>query len=102
MSSTPRRLYRSESDRVLAGVAGGLARYLNLDANLVRVVWAAAGLFGVGFPVVVYLVMWVLVPRESRLDAKPADTAADAVDEVREKVRKVTGGTRGSGGPTSS
>ena len=90
--STPRRLYRSESDRIIAGVAGGVAQYFGIDATLLRVLWVALGLFSLGMPVILYAVMWVLVPRESRLDAAPADTAADAVQEFREQIRKVTGG----------
>jgi phage shock protein C len=96
MSGTPRRrLYRSETDRVVAGVAGGLAAYLEVDATLVRVAWVAAGFFSFGLPIGLYLIMWLLIPRESRLGASPADTAADAVEELREKLHKVTGGPKG-------
>lgn len=95
MSSTPRRLYRSETDRVLAGVAGGLAAYLEVDSTLVRVAWVGAGFFSFGFAAAVYLVMWGMVPRESRVGASPADTAADAVEELREKLQKVAGGPKG-------
>jgi phage shock protein PspC (stress-responsive transcriptional regulator) len=38
-----RKLYRSKSDRKLAGVCGGLARYFNVDATLIRVLFGAAG-----------------------------------------------------------
>jgi phage shock protein C len=54
-----RRLYRSKSDRVLAGVCGGLAQYFNLDATLIRVlsVLGGAGL-------VLYVGMWIIVPNQ--------------------------------------
>lgn len=58
-----RKLYRSRSDRMVGGVAGGLAEYLNIDATVVRllfVFFALAG--GPGF--LVYLVMLIVVPEE--------------------------------------
>jgi phage shock protein C len=60
----PKRLTRTRDDRMISGVSGGLARYLNVDATLVRVLLAIA--FFVGFPFVgiVYLVAWGLMPRE--------------------------------------
>jgi phage shock protein PspC (stress-responsive transcriptional regulator) len=56
-----RRLVRSRSDRWIAGVCGGLADALGVDATLVRVGFALFGLFGVGE--VVYLVLWLVVPK---------------------------------------
>ena len=41
-----KRLYRSETDRMLAGVCGGLADYLSVDATLIRLIWALVVLFG--------------------------------------------------------
>jgi phage shock protein C len=56
-----RKLYRSRSDRKIAGVAGGLAEYLNVDATLIRVLFIALAVFG-GAGLVLYLAMWILVP----------------------------------------
>ena len=56
-----RRLLRSPNERMLAGVAGGLADYLNLDPTLVRLGFVVAAFFG-GFGVLAYLVMAVIVP----------------------------------------
>lgn len=62
MNSTP-SLIRSSSDRKLAGVAGGLAEYLNVDPLLVRIGFAVSTLF-TGAGIVAYAVMWALVPSE--------------------------------------
>ncbi len=60
-----RRLYRSRNDRMIAGVCGGLARYLGTDPTLVRVVFALASLFFLGIGgVLAYLVLWAIVPEE--------------------------------------
>jgi len=56
-----RRIYRSERDRMVAGVAAGLGDYLGLDAALVRVAFVALAFVG-GLGVLVYLACWVLVP----------------------------------------
>ena len=56
------RLYRSPTDRVIAGVAGGLAVWLNIDPSLVRIAWVLLGLFSGGIFVLVYFVMMIVVP----------------------------------------
>ena len=54
-------LTRSTSDKMIAGVCGGLARSLGWDPTLVRVVWVVASLL-IGLPVIAYIVMWLAVP----------------------------------------
>ena len=58
-----RRLYRSRTDRKLAGVCGGLAQYFNTDATLIRALFVVLALLG-GPGLVLYLLMWILVPEE--------------------------------------
>jgi phage shock protein C len=56
------RLYRSPTDRVIAGVAGGLAVWLNIDPSIVRLVWVLLAIFSGGIFVLVYIVMMIVVP----------------------------------------
>jgi phage shock protein C len=56
------RLYRSPSDRVIAGVAGGLATWLNIDPSLVRIAWVLLAIASGGIFVLVYFVMMIVVP----------------------------------------
>jgi phage shock protein PspC (stress-responsive transcriptional regulator) len=56
------RLYRSPTDRVIAGVAGGLAVWLNLDPSLVRIAWVLLAIASGGIFVLVYFVMMIVVP----------------------------------------
>lgn len=56
------RLYRNPTDRVIAGVAGGLATWLNIDPSLVRLAWVLLGIFSGGIFVLVYIVMMIVVP----------------------------------------
>jgi phage shock protein PspC (stress-responsive transcriptional regulator) len=57
------QLRRSGDDRMLAGVAGGLARYLNADVTLVRIIIAALILFA-GVGAALYLAAWLLIPAD--------------------------------------
>lgn len=57
------QLRRSGDDKMLAGVAGGIARYLGADVTLVRVIIAALALF-TGAGAALYLVAWLLIPAE--------------------------------------
>ena len=56
------RLYRSPTDRVIAGVAGGIAAWVHVDPSLVRVAWVIAAIFSLGIFVLVYFVMMIVVP----------------------------------------
>jgi phage shock protein C len=69
------RLYRSRSDRMLFGVAGGMADWLDLDPSLVRIVWALLILAG-GVGLLLYIVAAIVIPEEPIGGAAPA--ASDA------------------------
>jgi phage shock protein PspC (stress-responsive transcriptional regulator) len=62
---TPARpgLQRSKSQRIVAGVCGGLAEWLGWDVTLVRALFVLVSLLSAAFPgLIVYLVLWVLMP----------------------------------------
>ncbi len=63
-----RRLTRRSSDRVIAGVAAGVADYLNIDPLLVRAGFAGLMIFG-GAGLVLYFVAWLLIPAEGRAES---------------------------------
>jgi phage shock protein PspC (stress-responsive transcriptional regulator) len=58
------RLYRSRDDVVIGGVAGGVAKALDLDPSIVRVVWVLLAFLTGGVAGLVYLVMLIVVPQE--------------------------------------
>ena len=58
-----RQLRRSSGDRMLGGVAGGIAKYFDVDATLVRVIIAALTLLN-GAGVALYLAAWLLIPED--------------------------------------
>ena len=60
------RLYRSTDNRVIAGVAGGLAEYFHLDPSLVRLLWILVIFLG-GAGLLVYLIAWAVIPSQERV-----------------------------------
>jgi len=60
-STQPRRLYRSHRDKMIAGVCGGVAEYLNVDPTLVRLGFVVLALIN-GAGILLYLVMAIVVP----------------------------------------
>jgi phage shock protein PspC (stress-responsive transcriptional regulator) len=63
-TTTTRKLRRSRSDRMVAGVCGGAASMLGVDAALIRVLLVAATILGFGAGAVLYLICWLVVPEE--------------------------------------
>jgi phage shock protein C len=79
-----RALFRSRDDRMIAGVAGGLAEMWDLDSSLVRIVWAILVPFTGGFALLVYIVMAVVVPEaDEEAAAATADPTTDSADAAR-------------------
>jgi phage shock protein PspC (stress-responsive transcriptional regulator) len=56
-------LRRARSDRIVAGVVGGLARYFGIDPTIARVIYIVGSVVSVAFPgILVYALLWVVVP----------------------------------------
>lgn len=57
-------LIRSRNDKVIAGVCGGLARWLGWDSNLVRILYVLVSILSAAFPgILVYVILWILMPQ---------------------------------------
>ena len=60
-----RKLYRSKEERVIGGVCGGIAEYLNVDPTLIRVLWVLGSLaWGAG--ILAYLIAWIIIPEKGK------------------------------------
>lgn len=64
-----KRLTRS-NDRILGGVCGGIAEYFDLDPTLVRVGYACLTFFTVFSGVLLYPILWIIIPEKMRLPEK--------------------------------
>ena len=58
-----KKLYRSRNDKKLAGVCGGLAKYLNMDATIIRLIWALLVICA-GAGLLAYIVCALVIPEE--------------------------------------
>ncbi len=58
-----KKLYRSRTDKKLMGVCGGLAKYLNTDSSVIRLVWVLLAIFA-GIGLIAYLIIGLILPEE--------------------------------------
>ena len=58
------KLYLSNSDRKIGGVCGGLGEYYEKDSTLIRILFVLLTLFSFGSGIIIYLVMWLIVPKK--------------------------------------
>jgi len=102
------KLFRSCTDKMIGGVCGGLAQYFGIDTTFVRLFFIVFALAGQGLSVLLYLILWIILPLEGREEGwKPTfgqgtsfeekvDTGADQLgeraremgEELRQAVRQ--------------
>jgi phage shock protein C len=79
-----KKLYRSRTERMIAGVCGGLAEYFEIDSTLVRLIAIALTLAG-GSGVLAYIIFWFVVPQktlaESMTEGEPANNTETKIDD---------------------
>lgn len=59
-----KKLRRSRSDKMIAGVCGGVAKLIGVDAAILRIILVAATLLGFGTGAILYVASWILMPEE--------------------------------------
>ena len=75
MTSEVRRLYRSQKDRMVGGVCGGLGDFFKVDPIIFRLIFVLM-LFGVGSGVLVYIVMMLIIPEEP-IEIDPVESSEE-------------------------
>ena len=63
-----KKLFRSRTDRKVAGVCGGISEYLEVDPTLIRLFWLIA-IFCMGGGLLAYLIAWIIIPVENGQNA---------------------------------
>ncbi|GAB4199557.1 MAG: PspC domain-containing protein [Roseiflexaceae bacterium] len=76
--TTTTQFLRSRNDRIIAGVCGGIARYLNIDPTIVRLVFVLAVFLGGASPLI-YLILWLVMPEERTHTASTTNTVAPSL-----------------------
>ncbi|MFY9153906.1 MAG: PspC domain-containing protein [Prolixibacteraceae bacterium] len=93
-SKTRRRLYRDGENRVLGGVCSGLGAYFNIDMVILRVIFVLAFFLGVGSSLIIYIVLWIAVPKAKttaqRLEMKGKEATVSNIEKsIKEEVKEV-------------
>lgn len=92
--SKSKRLYRSDEDVIIGGVAAGLGEYFDLDPSLIRILFLAL-FFAGGSGLLLYLILWLIVPKKSQLKLRTASkqtleaNAREMETKARETVNKL-------------
>jgi len=95
-SKTTRRLYRDPDNRILGGVCSGIGAYLNIDSIIVRIIFILLAIPGMGSGIVIYLILWIVIPEaltatqklEMRGEPITIENIKKAVRDEFESVRK--------------
>jgi len=95
-SKTTRRLYRDPDNRILGGVCSGIGAYLNIDPIIVRIIFILLAIPGMGSGIVIYLILWIVIPEaltatqklEMRGEPINIENIKKAVRDEFESVRK--------------
>ena len=65
MSPTSSKLHRSTTNRIIAGVCGGIAEWLGWSPTTVRVLYVIVSILSVAFPgILVYIILWIAMPQD--------------------------------------
>jgi phage shock protein C len=106
-----KRLFRSRKDKMISGVAGGIAEYFDVDPTLIRILFVVTLFLG-GSGILAYIILWIVIPEEpvvvkdagkdststsSEANADSNETKSEeaykkAYDDQREKRRRTAGG----------
>jgi len=89
-----KRLYRDTENRVLGGVCSGMSTYFNTDPVLIRIIFILLVFLGVGISIVIYMIMWVVVPKATttvqRLEMRGEEpTIYNIKKTIQEEVKEV-------------
>ncbi len=86
-TSQEKKLELSAHDRTIGGVCGGIGHFLNMDSSIIRIVFILATFFLYAFPVLVYIVLWIVLPRESLKKALSEETKDSEQEKKKNKTK---------------
>jgi phage shock protein PspC (stress-responsive transcriptional regulator) len=88
------RLYRSEKNKMIAGVAGCLGEFFGVDPSIIRLLFVLIILFG-GSGILLYIVLWIILPTESAVKGSAEDHVKANVEEIRTRAESFASDLRG-------
>ncbi|KKQ49500.1 MAG: Phage shock protein C, PspC [Candidatus Woesebacteria bacterium GW2011_GWD1_38_10] len=88
-TKTPAKLFRSQNDRVVAGVCTGLGEFFQIDATIIRLIFIIVTLFG-GGGLLLYLILWLIIPSQGSDSEITKENIDKGVNEMKDKARDIT------------
>lgn len=85
-------LYRSQTDILISGVCGGLAEYLGIGSLYVRLFFVLLAFAGTGIGVLIYLLLWIVLPPEDQVDRSTLEeNVRQGSAEIADQARRMAG-----------
>lgn len=82
-----KRITKSKSDKIIAGVCGGLAEYFEIDSVIVRLVFVVL-VFLNGVGLLLYIILAIIMPKAEQVDQSPKETIQENVQEIGDRVKE--------------
>ena len=86
-SSKPKQIYRSETNRVIGGVCGGIGEFFSVDPVIIRILFILFAIYA-GSGVLLYIILWVIIPSKSSLKKTSDTTIKENVEEIKGKAEE--------------
>ena len=88
-TGTNKRLYRDKENAYIGGVSSGFGHYLAVDPLWIRIAWVLLVLLGFGSPILIYILLWILIPEaETTADKLSMKGKAVNIDNIQQKVKE--------------
>jgi len=81
------KLYRSEKDRVIAGICAGLGEFFRVDPTIVRLIFILITIFG-GGGLLLYLILWLIIPSQKADSQLTKDNIEKNAEEIKDKAQQ--------------
>lgn len=91
--TSSKKLYRSEKNKILAGVAVGLGEYFRIDPTLIRIIFVLMTVFG-GSGIIIYLILWLIMPSESSTSFISEQTIRENMNDMKTRAQSVASDLR--------
>jgi phage shock protein PspC (stress-responsive transcriptional regulator) len=86
MTKIEKRLIRDSKNKMIAGVAAGIANYFEIDPNVIRLLFIVLAVFG-GSGILIYFLLWLLLPKDSSKTTEEKDVMRENVQQMKDAVR---------------
>lgn len=87
MTKAEKRLLRDSKNKMVAGVASGIANYFEVDPNIIRLLFIVLAVFG-GSGILIYFLLWLLLPKDTSKTTEEKDVMRENVQQMKDAVRE--------------